>query len=135
MCKMFGKKKEIKLESKKYFSIFLVILLIMLIFTFIDFLIHSFKEEWSVPDYYFRNKIIFGTLIGFITYLFVKNKENLFKSLVFSGVTSVLLQIRYFLEGYSIKFVLEFLIIHFLVLFIISLIIFKLIEKLMIERR
>ena len=130
-----GKKKEIKLERKKYISIFLVIFLIILIFTFIDFLIHSLKEGWSVPDYYFRNKIIFGSIIGLITYFFVKNKRLLIKSLIFSVVVSILLQIRYFLEGYSIKFVIEFLAIHFIILFVVSLIIFKFLEKLIIERR
>ena len=130
-----GKKKEIKLERKKYISIFLVIFLIILIFTFIDFLIHSLKEGWSVPDYYFRNKIIFGSIIGLITYFFVKNKRLLIKSLIFSVVVSILLQIRYFLEGYSIKFVIEFLAIHFIILFVVSLIIFKFLGKLIIERR
>lgn len=128
-----AKKKGANLGWRKYFYIFLTIFLIILIFTFIDFLIHSLKEGWSVPDYYFRNKIIFGTGMGFITYLAIRRKSLLIKSLLFSIVVSVLLQIRYFLEGFSLKFVLEFLFIHFLILFIISLLIFKFLENLILK--
>ncbi len=127
------KKKEGKSGIKKYFSMFLVVLLIILIFTFVDFLIHSLSKEYSVPDYYFRNKIIYGTIIGLIIYFLTRNKKPLIKSLIFSVVVSVLLQIRYFLEGFSLEFVFEFLIIHFLILFIISLLIFKFLEKLMLK--
>jgi hypothetical protein len=111
--------------------IFLFIFIIILIFTLIDALVHSLSEEYAVPDYYFRNKIIFGTIIGFAAYLLVKNKKLLLKSLIFSAVVSVLLQIRYFLEGYSLEFVVEFLFFHFLMLIVVSLICFKLFDKLL----
>ena len=112
-----------------------IILLIINIFTFIDFIIHLLSEKYDVPDYYFRNKIIFGTGIGFISYLIVEKKNLLIKSLIFSAIISILLQIRYFLEGYSIYFVLLFLIIHFAILFIISLLVFNFLEKKIIKRR
>jgi len=118
-----------KLEIKNYLIILLIVLLIVLIFTFIDFVVHNLSEEYSVPDYYFRNKIIAGTGIGFITYLFIKKKRLFIKSLIFSAVISILLQIRYFLEGYSLKFVIEFLFFHFLMLLLASLIIFKIFNK------
>ena len=130
-----ARKKEVNLKWRKYIYIFLTILFIILVFTFIDFLIHSLSEEYAVPDYYFRNKIIFGTGIGFITCLFIRRKGLLVKSFLLSIVVSLLLQIRYFLEGFSLKFVLEFLLIHFFILFIVSLVIFKFLEKLIIERR
>jgi len=111
--------------------ILLLIFIIILIFTLIDLLVHGLSEEYTVPDYYFRNKIIFGTIIGFVTYLFVKNKKLLVKSLVFSAVVSILLQIRYFLEGYSLEFVIEFLFFHFLILIVVSLIFFKIFNELL----
>ena len=127
-----AKKKEDQLKLRGYVYILLIVLLIIIIFTFFDYLIHSLSEEYAVPDYYFRNKVIFGTGIGFISYLLVRKKNLLAKSLIFSLIISGLLQIRYFLEGFPLKFVLEFLLIHFLILFIISLIIFKLLEKLIV---
>ena len=128
---MKTKLKEEKLRIKDYVYILLMVLLIILIFTFIDFLIHLLSEEYAVPDYYFKNKIIFGTGIGFIAYLVFRKLSLPIKSLAFSVAISVLLQVRYFLEGYSIKFVLEFLLIHFLILLVTSFLIFKLLEKVM----
>src|SRR3989344_9549339 len=94
------KKQTLDLNKKRLIWVFLVVLGIILIFTFIDFLIHLLREEYAVPDYYFKNKIIYGGIIGLITYFFVKNKSLLTKSFIFSGIVSVLLQIRYFLEGF-----------------------------------
>lgn len=130
------KEKRGRMEIKSYLKILLIVFLIILVFTLIDVLIHSLKEEWDVPDYYYRNKIIYGTIIGFITYLFVKKKNLLTKSLIFSAVISILLQTRYFLEGYPLDFVFEFLFFHFLMLFPPSLIFFKIFNKFLnFERR
>lgn len=106
----------------------LIVFTIILIFTAIDYYIHSLSEEYSAPSYYFKNKIIFGTLIGFITYISIKNriKTPLIKSLMFSSVISILLQIRYYLEGYPKIFVFEFLFIHFIILFLVSFAVFSL---------
>ncbi|MEK6875459.1 MAG: hypothetical protein AABX30_02140 [Nanoarchaeota archaeon] len=123
------RRKDRNLDSNRLFKIFVIALLIILIFTFIDALIHSLGEEYAVPDYYFRNKIIFGALIGFFALLFIEKKKIWKKAVIFSIVVSILLQIRYFLEGYAIKFVLEFLLIHFVILFLVSLIVFKLMNK------
>lgn len=120
-------KREFKFGSLAL--IFLSVLIIILIFTLIDVIVHSLSEEYAVPDYYFRNKIIFGTIIGFIAYLFVKKRKLFVKSLIFSAVVSILLQTRYFLEGYPLKFVIEFLFFHFLMLIIVSLICFKIFDK------
>ncbi len=113
-----------KIRSKHprpYLLILVAVFITILIFTFFDFLIHSLSKEYAVPDYYFKNKIIYGTLIGFITYLFLKNKSIFTKALIFSSIVSVLLQIRYyFIEHYALNFVLEFLVIHFLILLPVS---------------
>ena len=126
-----------KLNFKNLALIFSAVLVIILIFTFIDFLIHLLKEEYSVPDYYFRNKIIFGAIWGFIVYLLIKGfKISLFiKSLIFSAATSIVLQFRYYLEGYPKDFVFLFLGIHFVILVLVSYIGFKLIEKFKLRGR
>lgn len=126
---MKKRKGKDKIKIGNYFSDLLIVFLIILIFTLIDALVHSLSADYAVPDYYFRNKIIFGTIIGFVAYLFVKNKSLFTKSLIFSVTISVLLQIRYALEGYNLKFVIEFLFFHFLILLFTSIIIFKLSKK------
>ena len=113
-----------KLDFKKLLIILAIVFGIILIFTFIDYLVHSLSEDYAVPNYYFRNKIIFGTGIGFITYLLFQKKKPFVKALIFSGVIAVLLQIRYFLEGFSLKFVVEFLVFHFLILLVVSWVVF-----------
>lgn len=122
-------KQKRGINIKKIIYIFLIVLFIILLFTLGDYFVHMIKKEYSVPSYYFRNKIIFGTLIGFLSFLFIRKMKPLKKSLIFSLTISVLLQIRYFLEGYSKEFVFIFLFIHFLILFPITLIIFKLFNK------
>lgn len=121
-------KKE-KLSWKKVIWIFLSVLGIILLFTLIDFFVHQLSPKYDVPSYYFRNKIIFGTLLGFFSYLVVRKQKLLVKVLVFSAIISVLLQIRYYLEGYPRDFVFLFLGIHFVILLGVSWLVFKLAEK------
>lgn len=108
---------------------FLVVLGIILIFSFIDYLIHLLSKEYAVPSRYFTNKIIYGTLVGFVSYLFLRKRNVIVMSFVFSLVVSVLLQVRYFLEGYSTYFVFLFLIIHFIILWPVSWLVFKLFKR------
>lgn len=107
-----------------------ILFILILVFTAIDYVFHIVKAEWSVPEYYFRNKIIFGFLWG-IPALFIASKlPKLWqKSLIFSGVLAVILQTRYYLEGYPTNFVLIFLLIHFLILLALSFVMFKLVNK------
>jgi len=125
-----------KINLKKDFSIktlifvFILVLIIILIFSGIDYLIHLLKEEYSVPDYYFPHKIIYGTIIGFITYFFIRKQKPAIKALIFSATISILLQINYYLQGYPKDFVFLFLGIHFVILFVLSLIAFNLIKNL-----
>lgn len=118
-----------KIDFKKLFFIFLIILIIISILTFIDYIVHLLNEEYAVPFYYFTNKIIYGTIFGFITYLFIRKLNLLTKALILSAVVSTLLQIRYFLQGYPLYFVILFLIIHFIILAPTAFIIFKLTKK------
>lgn len=114
-----------KLKVKNYFLIFLVVLVSILIFTLFDYIVHGLSSDYDVPGYYFRNKIIFGTIIGFIVYLLMIKEKLFTRVLMFSLIISVLLQIRYFLEGFPINFVLEFLVYHFFILLGVSYFIFK----------
>lgn len=97
-------------------STFLAILLVICIFAGLDYIAHSFSAEYAVPSYYFRNKIIFGTLIAFITNLIVAQKSLRTRALIVAAVTCILLQTRYALEGYPMDFVVLFLFIHFAIL-------------------
>lgn len=103
-------------KKDKIGYVFLATLIIITLFALGDYLLHSLSAEYSVPSYYFVNKFIFGTLIIFMSYLLVCRKNIWVKSLFISVSTSTLLQIRYFLEGYPLKFVLLFLFFHFLML-------------------
>lgn len=110
---------------KQWIISFIIILAIILVFAFFDYLVHQISPDYAVPEYYFRNKIIFGTIIGFIAFMIVKNKPVITKTLVVSLSVAVLLQTRYYLTGYPLKFVLEFLVIHALILLAVSYITFK----------
>lgn len=104
----------------------LLVVAIISLFALVDYFAHSLSEEYAVPPYYFRNKVIFGTLIGFGACLLARGRGLLTRSLAFSSSVSILLQVRYFLEGYPPDFVVTFLLIHFLILLPVSLLVFKL---------
>ena len=122
-------KQDESINYRRYILMLLIIVIIIAIFTAIDYLIHLLSEEYGVPSYYFRNKLIFGVIIGYISLLLVTKINWWQKSLVLSSAVSILLQVRYFLEGYPINFVLEFLLIHFLILLPTTLVILKLAEN------
>ena len=112
-----------------YLKSFLIVFMIIIIFSGFDFWIHSLSTEYDVPSYYFRNKIIFGTLIGYITYILLHERKLFTKSLLVSICVSVLLQVRYYIEGYPLDFVLVFLALHFIILWPVSYIILKYSEE------
>jgi hypothetical protein len=117
-----------KIDYKRYLIIFIIILFIIIIFTLGDYFIHTLKDEYGVPSYYYRNKIIYGTLIGFIAYILVQNQPVFKRALIFSGVIVILLQIRYAIEGYSTYFVLLFLVVHFFILLLVSYLVFRFVK-------
>ncbi len=118
-----------RINYGKILIVFFILLLTIFIFTAIDYYFHTLSEEYAVPGYYFTNKIIFGTIIAFIAYYFVRKMAFWKKSLIISAVTSVLLQARYYLEGYPKDFVLEFMLFHFLMLLPASMIVFYIFRK------
>jgi len=117
---MANKTEPKKFRLKQASIIFIFILGVILVFTAIDYFVHSLSPDYAVPSWYFGNKIIFGTIIGFIAFLFVKNKPILTKTLVVSAAIAILLQIRYYLLNYPLNFVLLFLVIHFVILLVVT---------------
>jgi hypothetical protein len=98
-----------------------VFLIVILLFTIIDHAIHGLENKWSVPDYYFRNKIPFGFIWGIIGLLFSRKFKSIWsKALIVSSIIAIALQFRYFTEGYPLDFVLVFLLIHFIILYFLS---------------
>ena len=118
-----------RVNYRRLFLALLIIFITILIFTAIDYYVHTLSPEYAVPGYYFTNKIIFGTIIAFITYYFVRKKVFWKKALAISAVTSVLLQVRYYLEGYPRNFVYEFFLFHFLMLLPVSMILLYIFRK------
>jgi len=98
-----------------------MLLIVILLFTDFDYLTHSLNAYWSVPDYYFRNKIPFGFLWGIVGLFAASRVEAVWlKALTVSGIIAVMLQIRYFIEGYPLSFVFSFLFFHFTILYVLS---------------
>ena len=116
--KKSGKKEEF--GFRKGFIALIFILEVILVFTFFDYMIHSLDSNLSVPHHYFTTKIVYSTLVGFITYLFIRNKPIIKKSAILATVISIILLIRYILENHSISFSLLFFAIHFVILFIVT---------------
>ena len=116
------KKRKVKenFGFKKGFVALVFIFELILVFTFFDYFAHTMSPDYAVPAYYFTNKIIFGTIIGFITYLFIRKMPVVQKSAVLATIVAIALQIRYALAGYPASFVLLFLVIHFAILFIVT---------------
>lgn len=99
---------------------FLVVVIVIFLFTALDYAVHSLSPEYAVPSYYFRNKIIFGILLGLVAYVVFAKEKPWMLALLFSLSVSVPLQTRYLLEGYPLDFVWEFMLYHFLMLFVVS---------------
>ncbi len=96
----------------------ILLLIVICLFAIADHFLHGLNASWSVPDYYFKNKIPYGFLWGLIGLLAAWRVQDIWlKAFMVAGVISVTLQVRYFLEGYPLGFVLIFLLFHFLILY------------------
>lgn len=89
------------MNTKQLITRFGLVLLTVLVFTFFDWLVHANVPSLSVPSWYFRNKIIFGTIIAFATSLVLRKQTILRQSLIVSLITVVLLELRYAFLGYA----------------------------------
>lgn len=112
-----------------YVKALILVTAIILVFTLLDFLAHDLSESFAVPEYYFRNKIIFGIIYGFAIYMLTEKMKPLKRALTFSGIIAILLQVRYYFEGYAKWFVFLFLGLHFLMLLVSSLVGFWISKK------
>lgn len=107
-------------SSKQAFVALIFVLEVVLVFAFIDYGVHALSSKLTVPAEYFTDKIIYGTLAGFIIYMFVRKDRTLKKSFILSGILTILLQLRDYYIGYSLSFVALFFLIHFTILFVVS---------------
>ena len=104
-----------------------LILVIFCIGTAMDWVVHHANAEFYVPFLYYRNKIIFGTILGFAVLKIVSRWTTNYRWQAFwmSLIVAILLQTKYFILGYELFFVFLFIPIHFLVFLIPSSVIFK----------
>src|SRR3989338_8356988 len=107
-----------------------LVLVVVLIATLIDYIVHSSSPAYYVPAEYFQNKIIFALLWGFVAlWLTKKVKTPVFKALIFAGLISIVLHTKYFLQGYTLSFVFLFMFLHFIMLLVPAVIIFNKFRK------
>lgn len=104
-----------------------LLLVMMLVATLIDWMVHSSSPKFYVPFEYYRNKVLFGAfwgLVGF--YVFKRWVKNLnWLAVTVAAVIAIVLQTKYFLEGYDLYFVFLFMGLHFIMFLIPTSIIFK----------
>ncbi|MEK6855271.1 MAG: hypothetical protein AABX73_03545 [Nanoarchaeota archaeon] len=109
-----------------------IVLLIVVVATLIDWGVHSSRPEFFVDFEYYRNKIIFATLWGLVA-LWIASKYRIEstnkRALIFAGLISVVLQTKYFLQGYDLFFVFLFMFLHFFMFLIPALIAFNKYKK------
>jgi len=119
--------------QKKSLSVLYVLValaILTLLFALIDYFIHGLSPDWGVPEYYFKNKIIFGFLLSIMALFFTGPIGNVWlRAAIFSAVVGALLQVRYYLTGYPLNFVILFLFIHFAILYVLAAAIFYFMDK------
>jgi len=108
------------MNIKKYLIQLACMFAAVLVFTFLDYLVHQSSDFLTVPSWYFRNKIIYGTIYVFLISLFVRTLKIHWQALLISFITITLLQIRYYLIGYPSLFHLIIYSEHLIFLFVSS---------------
>lgn len=108
---------------KKIWLIFVMIA----VGTAIDYVVHHSNPAFAVPPEYFPNKIIFGTFWGVISLYFVRyfTKNWKLQAIFVPMIVAILLQVKYFLQGYDLYFVVLFLFLHYLMFMTTAPFIFK----------
>jgi hypothetical protein len=113
-------KKESFFGSKRMSLILIFVLEVMLVFAFLDYFAHLLSAAYAIPSRYFGDEVIYGTIAGFFAYILVKNMKILSKSLMFSAIMSIGIELVYLSLGYPWSFILTFLVINFVVMFVVS---------------
>ena len=110
-----------------------IMLLVLCIGTIFDWFAHQASPSFGVPSSYFRNKILFGTIIGFVALEILRKFVRSDRWLAFGSTLTIaiLLQTRYYMEGYDLNFVFLFMGIHFVVFFLPALVLFHFFKKIL----
>jgi len=107
----------------------LLIILVICLGTVIDFIVHQSNIRFDVPFEYFPNKIIFGSIWAFVFLKIFSGWAGVKKpaalAILVSLGTAVVLQTKYFLQGYDLFFVGLFMFLHFIMFLIPAYFIFK----------
>lgn len=119
------------LNYKRILQQILILVVVMGLAVIIDYIAHSTSSKFAVPPEYFRNKIIYGALNGFVAFgilkLFFRSPNKL--ALGVSLVVAVVLQTKYFLLGYNRFFVFLFMMLHFFMFLVPALVMFNVFKK------
>ena len=112
-----------------------LMLIVVLVATTIDYVVHSLSESFYVSFDYFTNKVFFATIWGivgvFVFRNYIKNPTKL--AIATSAFIAVVLQTKYFLQGYPLFFVFLFMFLHFLMFLVPSIPIFRKYSSLFIK--
>lgn len=115
------------MKIKKILKQISLMLVIVAIATGIDYIVHASNESFYVPMEYFTNKVIFATVWGivgvFVFRNYIHNPTKL--AVATSAFIAVVLQTKYFLQGYPPFFVFLFMFLHFLMFLPPSILIFR----------
>lgn len=102
---------------------------VVIVGTFIDHYVHALRPHWYVEAGYFRNKILFGVLWGLAGWYALRRVLAVTKSwqmaLGVPAVIALILQTKYFYQGYDLGFVVGFLFLHYLMFLPSALVVFR----------
>lgn len=106
-------KKYLINNKKKFLWMLILSLVIIIIATALDFYVHTLEDEYAVPSYYFTNKIIYGGLFTFITLIVFRKLSGANKSFLVGIIVSLLLEVKYATQEYTLSFLIIFICVHF----------------------
>jgi len=89
----------------------LAVSIIMVVFVGLDYVAHSFSEEYAVPSWYFTHKIIYGSLMMVAALVMTRHVAPFWRSVINASI-GAFLQIRYAIMGFSTDFVVLFAFVH-----------------------
>lgn len=108
---------------------FVLIFIAVLVFTFFDYLVHASSAYLTVPFYYFKHKIIYGTLWACIAALIFKKLEIKKQALLITLITVGLLQINYIYLGFPLWFHLIVVSEHFFFMYFATYFALRILER------
>lgn len=109
----------------------ILVLAVISIGTVFDWFAHGVSPRFAVPEYYFPHKILYGTIIGLLALWAYRRFLTSDRWLAFAVTLTVaiLIQVRYYLQGYDLTFVLLFAGVHFVVWFVPAVLLFPIFRK------